>query len=201
MVNFAIMCNIRKMIFAESENVKIINAVEILRKDQGVNPVTLFDIYAKRNFVDLTDGFTRFRLNIEEERILLYKNGAFAKEYEYIPIYTRDDANRREWFDTPSREKDKTYVELEVFDVINRRAFVPKMPWIEGVIYVYDGSLGEFGGWIHFPACDSVAEIMPLFNRVIDVLDISGASYQFGEIHIHRNNDVTKYKMVDFLGQ
>lgn len=191
--------NVRNMIFAESENVKIVNAVEILRKDQGIDVSDYLGIYADDNTIDISNENTLYRLIIYENSVLLFKNEEFVKEYKYNSIYTEDEANRQSWTKTPRHEKDKTYVQFEVYDLKDTEAFVNNMPWREGVIYVQDMSLGKFGGCIHFPACDKVVEITPLFNQVIDALNIGGASYQFCEIHIHKNDEVTKIKVEDLL--
>lgn len=184
---------------SESSNIKLLNAAEILHNECGVEIYNITSAHADEYSATFITHDGKYNVIYNKDGVYVFKGDSCVFEMEISNIYTEDDANRQPWDKVPRHEKDKTYVQFEVFDLKDPEAFVNNMPWKEGVIYTKDMSLGKFGGCIHFPACDKVAEITPLFNQVIDALNIGGASYQFCEIHIHKNDEVTKIKVEDLL--
>ena len=184
---------------SESNNIKLLNATEILHNECGVEISNITSAHADEYSAAFITPNGKYNVVYDEDGVYIFKGDSCVFEMSTSDIYTEDEANRQPWTKIPRHEKDKTYVQFEVFDLKDTEAFVNNMPWREGVIYVQDMSLGKFGGCIHFPACDKVVEITPLFNQVIDALNIGGASYQFCEIHIHKNDEVTKIKVADLL--
>lgn len=184
---------------SESNNIKLLNAAEILHNECGVEVSNITSAHADEYSATFITHEGKYNVIYNKEGVYVFKGDMCVFEMEISDIYTEDEANRKHWTKVPRHEKDKTYVQFEVFDLKDTEAFVNNMPWREGVIYVKDMSLGKYGGCIHFPACNTVTEITPLFNKVIDALNIGGASYQFCEIHIHKNDEITKIKVEDLL--
>lgn len=183
----------------KSDSIKLLNAAEILHNEGGVEISNITSAHADEYSATFLTPDGKYNVIYDKDGTYIFKGDSCVFEMSISDIYTEDEANRQSWTKIPRHEKDKTYVQFEVYDLKDTEAFVNNMPWREGVIYVQDMSLGKFGGCIHFPACDKVVEITPLFNQVIDALNIGGASYQFCEIHIHKNDEVTKIKVEDLL--
>ena len=183
----------------KSDSIKLLNAAEILHNECGIEISDITAADASGCSATFLTSKGDYNVIYDEDGVYIFKGDSCVFEMSISDIYTEDEANRQSWTKIPRHEKDKTYVQFEVYDLKDTEAFVNNMPWREGVIYVQDMSLGKFGGCIHFPACDKVVEITPLFNQVIDALNIGGASYQFCEIHIHKNDEVTKIKVEGLL--